>query len=148
MNMENLLESCSILSGWMSFAAMYLLAVRIPYICTCSILSGWMSFAAEQKAAIRRKSRNLQYPQRMDELCSRRASCQPDVEQRLQYPQRMDELCSARYKISDGQPVRVLQYPQRMDELCSGVLSVRSKAPAASCSILSGWMSFAATELF
>src|SRR5579885_1474296 len=62
---------------------------------SCSILSGWMSFAAmilrEPSSSYRF---DLQYPQRMDELCSTITDNFVPLMIRLQYPQRMDELCS------------------------------------------------------
>ncbi len=42
----------------------------------------------------------------------------------LQYPQRMDELCSRIEIIQIIRDISLLQYPQRMDELCSAALPV------------------------
>ncbi len=109
-----------------------------------------MSFAAATKSETGQTGNVvLQYPQRMDELCS--ASRARSVSRQsggLQYPQRMDELCSI---IDYLQLVRAridLQYPQRMDELCSRACAVFGHTFALPCSILSGWMSFAAAEAY
>ncbi len=94
--------SCSILSGWMSFAATQK-SHNIPKNITCSILSGWMSFAALLAALCNRRICLLQYPQRMDELCSEQFLASPrKTGPNLQYPQRMDELCSDRLQLNKG----------------------------------------------
>src|SRR5579885_1743673 len=164
-------RTCSILSGWMSFAA-------CPFICicpfssrTCSILSGWMSFAAANGGALQQNFAALQYPQRMDELFSNaNLKSLSDRQAILQYPQRMDELCSVNHLQSDrqsGQSCSILSgwmsfaaWTCRMHGDDSGACSILSgwmsfAASAAharmsvlrTCSILSGWMSFAAAVL-
>ncbi len=86
---------------------------------------------------------NLQYPQRMDGLCSQTLSPYFPYNFLLQYPQRMDGLCSSTacnclmvssplaVSSADGRALQLillerpfvmdrhLQYPQRMDGLCS-----------------------------
>ena len=53
----------------MSFAAPNDEKRQQAYV-SCSILSGWMSFAAKKVFNIANNAVFLQYPQRMDELCS------------------------------------------------------------------------------
>src|SRR5579885_2664534 len=50
--------------------------------------------------------------------------------------------------IRSARPSDILQYPQRMDGLCSGRWNAGASRPTAvtSCSILSGWTGFAASE--
>ncbi len=186
-------RSCSILSGWTGFAAEDgevpgsfpdELAVssadgRALQPCrklcmihlekSCSILSGWTGFAASNEVSAS-PAGALQYPQRMDGLCS--AGCaQPFrwFQLVLQYPQRMDGLCSfgvlnqavqsgplavssadgralqqAHKRTGRYKPRVILQYPQRMDGLCSLLIAIMSRRRARSCSILSGWTGFAA----
>src|SRR5579885_2649381 len=62
----------------------------------CSILSGWTGFAASRPPKPPPKPPHLQYPQRMDGLCSMvMGQINYRVTQHLQYPQRMDGLCSS-----------------------------------------------------
>src|SRR5579885_2131254 len=61
---------------------------------SCSILSGWTGFAAPWQLFKVDAIPILQYPQRMDGLCSVFLPPSVIVERNLQYPQRMDGLCS------------------------------------------------------
>src|SRR5581483_2587665 len=68
----------------------------IPHaIRPCSILSGWTGFAAKSEANHPSHAYHLQYPQRMDGLCSFKDVSHLAAHLNLQYPQRMDGLCSA-----------------------------------------------------
>src|SRR5579885_562132 len=140
--------TCSILSGWTGFAAPIRRSRwRFRRLGPCSILSGWTGFAATLLLANMSVAGHLQYPQRMDGLCSRTVNLQPCSRiSRLQYPQRMDGLCSSPAGVAAQRTHPPLQYPQRMDGLCSSVAISSIWMPCPACSILSGWTGFAAVS--
>src|SRR5579885_1495719 len=138
-------RSCSILSGWTGFAAAPAPGGNLDPPVTCSILSGWTGFAAALARDGRLKRyKHLQYPQRMDGLCSLRNfvpySWQPSLAvssadgralQQPHYQSRSQPDAQLAVSSADGRALQrarsrarsirylILQYPQRMDGLCS-----------------------------
>ncbi len=89
-------SACSILSGWTGFAAPELSWQQTRSADPCSILSGWTGFAAcamrscaAWKVALAVSSADGRALQPFGMYQS------PPIWTRLQYPQRMDGLCSA-----------------------------------------------------
>src|SRR5579885_1459847 len=118
--MRKSLLSCSILSGWMSFAARIEQDLPRASYAPCSILSGWMSFAAQGRQRHAERYRHLQYPQRMDELCSHQV---------MEHTGAIQATCS----ILSG-----------WMSFAACAWQSHQYTPKPTCSILSGWMSFAA----
>ncbi len=112
---------------------------------TCSILSGWTGFAAQRNfEAYGFDVPALQYPQRMDGLCSARCAAGHNDD---------CDACSilsgwtgfaAQACKPNAATIGRLQYPQRMDGLCSLAQRRRMALSPMPCSILSGWTGFAA----
>ncbi len=115
-------ESCSILSGWTGFAAVI---ISFPHCSACPLaVSSADGRALQHRAAAGKQPgpADLQYPQRMDGLCSHRLP---------------DKL------LRNRRPCSILSGWTGFAALHRGEIA----AGGATCSILSGWTGFAANPM-